>query len=86
FGVDPDLIMSPGSIEFATQVLSKDLIATKQTCQRQEKFAPLITHFCRSYTISSGILMSKLAEEIRDHHERGESELKEGVLGKHLNE
>ncbi|AQT27958.1 putative virion structural protein [Vibrio phage pVa-21] len=86
FGVDPDLIMSPGSIEFATQVLSKDLIATKQTCQRQEKFAPLITHFCRTYTISSGILMTKLAEEIVNYYEQGERKLKEGELGHHLNE
>lgn len=86
FGVDPDLIMSPGSIEFATQVLSKDLIATKQTCQRQEKFAPLITHFCRTYIISSGVLMTQIAEEIVAHYEQGESKLKEGELGHHLNE
>lgn len=86
FGVDPDLIMSPGSIEFATQVLSKDLIATKQTCQRQEKFAPLITHFCRTYTISSGTLMTELATAITKHYESGERELKEGEMGHYLNE
>ncbi len=85
YGVDPDLIMSPNSIEYATQVVSKDLIATKQTCKRQEKFNPLLTHFCRTYTISSGVLMKNMAEGIIKHYEQGERKLKDGELGHYIN-
>lgn len=86
FGVDPDLVMSPGSIEFATQVLSKDLMTTKQVCQRQEKFAPMLTQYCRTYAVSSGDLLSDLAEACKDYFSTGTTKLKAGELGHYLNQ
>lgn len=66
FGIDPDLILTPQNIELATQIISKDLIATKQTCKTQEKLAPLLTHFVKVYTISSGIVMQELYDVVKD--------------------
>jgi hypothetical protein len=86
FGADPDLIMTPESIEFATQVVSKDLIATKQICKNQEKIAPHLTHFVKTYIISSGPLLKKLAELIKEHYESGESKLREGETGHYIND
>lgn len=86
YGVDPDLIFSPGDIEFATQVQSKDLLSTKQVCKRQEKLNPILSHFCRTYTISSGILIGKLVEEIKTYYSDSKEKLNQGIVGKTINE
>lgn len=84
-GVDPDLIISGDSIEFATQVLSKDLIATKQTCKRQEKIAPHITHFIKTYIVSDGTLLGELAETIQKHYSNSPNKLDENSPSKIIN-
>lgn len=84
YGVDPDLIISGDGIEFATQIHSKDLIATKQTVKNQEKLTPLISHFVQTYVISSGPLMEDLAILVKDHLKNDEVPLEEGVMGAYL--
>lgn len=85
FGADPDLILTPESIEFAAQVFSKDLIATKQTCKNQEKLAPHITHLVKTYTVSSGTLLKGLADLVKEHLSSGERALREGEVGHYIN-
>jgi len=85
YGIDPDLVMDNTSIEFATQILSKDLLATKQTCKLQEKLAPLMTHFTKTYIISSGTLLEKLAKEVTDYYSASSKKLQKGEIGKSIN-
>ncbi len=88
FGIDPDLILTPQNIELATQILSKDLIATKQTCKTQEKLAPLLTHFVKVYLISSGIIMKDLYDAIVKYlePEDEEEQVEEGLQAEDIEE
>lgn len=86
FGADPDMLLSPESIEFAAQVFSKDLIATKQTCKNQEKLAPHITHLVKTYILSSGILLKELGDLAKEHLEGRESAIRQGEVGHLINQ
>ena len=63
--VDPDLILNPQSIEFASQITSKDLINTKRICKTQERLAPLMSHYVKTYIHSDGFLKEALAEKAK---------------------
>lgn len=60
--VDPDLILNPQNIEFASQITSKDLINTKRICKTQERLSPLMTHYCKTVVYSDSFLKEELAE------------------------
>ena len=65
---DPDTIMNPENIEFAAQVTSKSILNAKRIIMVQERIAPQITHYVKTYTISDGILLRKLANLARDYY------------------
>ena len=63
FGVNPAAILDASPIETATQVTVKDLQAAKVCMTEQERLAPLLTHFVKSYTYSDPLLLDELAKE-----------------------
>lgn len=83
-GLDPELIISPDQIEFASQVTSKNLLAARRICKIQERFNPFLRQFVKTYIISDGILLQELANEIREAYP--EESKQPGVIGKYLNE
>lgn len=62
FGIDPDLIITSSAVEFATQSLSKDLLATKQAVKRQERINPIISKHVRLHIRANGPLIQEMAD------------------------
>lgn len=63
--VDPDLILQPENLEFASQIYSKSLISTKQIIMKQQGINKTVTNLVSNYTLSSGILLDKLVDAIK---------------------
>lgn len=63
--VDPDLVLQPENIEFASQIWSKSLISTKQVIMKQQGINQTLTNYCKSYTYSSGPLLDRLVDVIK---------------------
>lgn len=64
--VDPDLILQPENLEFASQIYSKSLISTKQIIMKQQGINKTVTNLCSNYTLSSGILLDRLVAAIKE--------------------
>ncbi len=82
---DPDLIINPGEIEFASQVVSKNLLNTQRIVKAQERINPLVTNVSKQIMISDGTLLKRLADTIREDFTEEEMRIK-GLCGKHINE
>ncbi len=82
--VDPDLILTPENIEFASQIFSKSLIVTQQVMKIQEELSSPLTTYVQSYTYGSGPLLDELAKKVIEYNPRkegeGDSELEERLL------
>lgn len=65
--VDPDLIMNPQNIEFASQITSKDMINTKRICKTQERLSPLMSHYIKTIIYSDSFLKDELAKIAKDY-------------------
>ncbi len=63
-GVDPDLILSPENIEFASQIVTKDLFTSRHITKTQEVIGITLTNFTRSYIMSDGILIGGMKDII----------------------
>lgn len=72
--VDPDLILTPENIEFASQIFSKSLIVTQQIMKIQEELSRPLTTYVQSYTYGSGPLLDELAQKVIEHAPRKEGE------------
>lgn len=72
--VDPDLILTPENIEFASQIFSKSLIVTQQIMKIQEELSRPLTTYVQSYTYGSGPLLDQLALKVAEHEPRKENE------------
>lgn len=68
-GADPDLIITPQAIEFATQVTSKDLLTAKRYIQDQMALSPFMSHHVRTYIYSDPILIDRLATICEKYYE-----------------
>lgn len=68
-GADPDLIITPQAIEFATQVTSKDLLTAKRYIQDQLALVPFMSHHIRTYIYSDPVLIDRLAEICEKYYE-----------------
>ena len=66
---DPDVIMNPESIEFATQIVSKNILNAKRIALTQERISPHITHYVKTYLISDGLLLKELADKVRAYYD-----------------
>lgn len=73
--IDPDIVLQPENIEFASQIWSKSLISAKQVIMKQAKLNKQITGYCRNYVYSSGILLDRLAETLKSLLPEDKSEL-----------
>lgn len=60
--VDPDLVLTPDQIEFASQIYSKSLLVTQKVAKKQLILAKPITRYCRTYTLASPKLRKQLVE------------------------
>lgn len=72
--VDPDLILTPENIEFASQIFSKSLIVTQQIMKIQEELSKPLTTYVQSYAYGSGPLLDELAIKVAEHHPRAKEE------------
>ncbi|MGL5397293.1 MAG: hypothetical protein ACRDBQ_18750 [Shewanella sp.] len=59
-GVDPDLILTPENIEFASQIFSKSLLVTQQIIKKQEILQVPLTRYVTTSIISSPSLQAEL--------------------------
>lgn len=74
-GVPPELVDQTFSPEFATNILSNNLIMAKNALKLQEIFSPQITDHLRKIIINSEKLINKLKKIITDNFEKLEKEL-----------
>lgn len=62
--VDPDLVLSPENIEFASQIYSKSLIVTAQIQSTQEQLSIPLSRYAISGCMASPKLQAKILEAI----------------------
>lgn len=60
--VDPDLVLTPDQIEFASQIYSKSLLVTQKVAKKQQILSKPITRYVRTYTLASPKLRKQLVE------------------------
>lgn len=65
--VDPDLVLTPENIEFASQIFSKSLIVTQQTVKKQEMLEPVLTKYVRNHMMASPSVRNVIIELILEH-------------------
>ncbi|QXO09799.1 hypothetical protein pEaSNUABM38_00077 [Erwinia phage pEa_SNUABM_38] len=63
-GVDPDLVLTPENLEFASQIYSKSLITTQQVTKKQEQLSKPITQYCQTMITASPKLQADLLQEV----------------------
>lgn len=63
-GVDPDLVLTPDNIEFASQIFSKSLLVTQQITKKQEILQRPLTRYVVTSTLSSPKLQAEMLEAI----------------------
>lgn len=61
-GADPDLVINPETIEFASQITTKNVFNAKRICQDQKILGPIITHWVKTYIYSDGTLIDQLSD------------------------
>ena len=72
--VDPDLVLTPENIEFASQIFSKSLIVTQQVMKIQEELEKPLTNYVTSYTLGSGPILDELAATVAKYNPRQQNE------------
>lgn len=66
-GVDPDLVMTPENIEFASQIFSKSLLVTQQITKKQEILSKPLTRYVVNGLLASPSLQSALIKIIAEY-------------------
>lgn len=69
-GADPDLVMNPESIEFASQITTKNVFNTKRIIQDQQRLSPMLSHWVKVHIYSDPIIIDRLSAIVRKHLER----------------
>ncbi len=62
FNIPPELIDTARGAEFATSIVTNNLMLIKTVMRYQEMFTPFLEQFIRCYTLSDGILIQKLRD------------------------
>lgn len=65
FGIPPELVDTARGSEFATSIVTNNLMLIKTVLRHQQTFTPFLEDYVRTYTLSDGILMEELREIIR---------------------
>lgn len=63
-GLSPETVDQSYSVEFATSVVTSNLLLTKRVMLYQDLFTVLLSEFIRKYTMNSGELLDKLRKVI----------------------
>lgn len=63
-GLSPETVDSSYNVEFATSIVSSNLLLTKRVMVYQDKFTALLSDFIRKYILNSGELFSKMIRVI----------------------
>ncbi|EKN1665235.1 hypothetical protein PWL12_004481 [Salmonella enterica] len=66
-GVDPDLVMTPENIEFASQIFSKSLLVTQQVVKKQEILSKPLTRYVVNGMLASPSLQSAMIKIIAEY-------------------
>lgn len=61
-GADPDLVINPEQIEFASQITTKNVFNTKRIVQDQQRLQPLLSHWVKVHVYSDPVIIDRLTE------------------------
>jgi len=59
-GADPDLVINPEQIEFASQITTKNVFNTKRIVQDQQRLQPLLSHWVKIHVYSDPVIIDRL--------------------------
>lgn len=62
--VDPDLVLNPENIEFASQIFSKSLIMTSQIQAAQEELSEPLSNYVKAGIKASPVVQAKMLEKL----------------------
>lgn len=71
FGLSPETVDMGMNVDFATSIVTNNLLLAKRVMLYQDELVPQLQHFIRNYVINSGALM----EELRELVEKNRSKL-----------
>jgi hypothetical protein len=66
-GLPPELVVNARGPEFATQVVSDNLLLAKRVLVTQSQFLPFMDEFVQRFTVNSQTLMDELRQIVRDN-------------------
>lgn len=69
-GADPDLVINPEQIEFASQITTKNVFNTKRIVQDQQRLQPLLSHWVKTHIYSDPIIIDRLTKVVMDYLEK----------------
>jgi len=84
--VDPDLVLTPDAIEFASQIYSKSLLVTQQIYKKQEILKKPMTKYVVNGCLASPRLQSRMIETIANFLKATGGEKNAVELTKEINE
>lgn len=64
-GLSPETVTAGANAEFATTIVTQNLLLAKRVLQYQERLCEFLEDFVRKYTLYSGYLMEALREVVR---------------------
>jgi len=85
-GVDPDLVLTPDNLEFASQIFSKSLLVTQQITKKQEILQKPLTRYVVTSTLSSPKLQSEMIKACVEYIKETETNLPESEYVKRASE
>lgn len=65
FGIPPELVDTARGAEFATSIVTNNLMLIKTVMRYQQAFTPFLEEYVRTYVLSDGILLEQLRDVIR---------------------
>jgi hypothetical protein len=85
-GVDPDLVLTPENLEFASQIYSKSLLVTQQIVKKQKALEKPLNRYVTNGMQSSPRLQARMIEKIANYVSDSEGTKDGGEIVKKINE
>lgn len=85
-GVDPDLVLTPENLEFASQIYSKSLLVTQQIVKKQEALEKPLNRYVTNGMQASPRLQARMIEKIANYISDNEQEKNGTEIVKKINE
>lgn len=83
-GLSPETVDMSYNVEFATSIVTSNLLLTKRVIAIQDKFCPLLTDFIRKYVCYSQTLTNELKEVIKSNLKEGDERTVEEIFKKFI--